>query len=57
LIRGFIEHLAEAWGGDKDNQDNQKESKKVIEDPFGTNDAIVYLHRCPLFQCITGAKS
>jgi hypothetical protein len=41
LIRGFIDHLAEAWGGDKDNQ---KESEKVIEDPFRANDVIVYLH-------------
>jgi hypothetical protein len=53
LIRGFIQHLAEAWCG---NKDNQKKNKRVIEDPSRANDVIIYLHWCPIFQCIRGAK-
>jgi len=47
LIRGFIQHLAEAWGG---NMDNQKKNKEVVENPSEANQEIICLHWHPIFN-------
>jgi hypothetical protein len=46
LIRRFIYHSAEAWGGGKDNQN---EDKKRKQNPFRISYEVVNFHRYPAF--------